>query len=366
MSDDHFAARLLAWFDNHGRKDLPWQDDPTPYRVWVSEVMLQQTQVSTVIPYYLRFMERFPDVAALAGAAVDEVLAHWSGLGYYSRARNLHRAAQLIRDEHNGRFPDSIDAVMALPGIGRSTAGAILSLALKQRHPILDGNVKRVLSRYHAVEGWPGVPAVDRELWRLAELLTPQQRTDDYTQAIMDLGATLCSRNRPMCEVCPQRQDCQAHAKGAPKNYPAPKPRKRLPVRAATLLVVFDEAGELLLERRPPAGIWGGLWSLPELKPELTPDAWGSEHHMTIRERRSYPAFRHTFSHFHLDITPLELRVSAQQHDRIMEPVELVWYKPPSIRQLGLPAPVKCLLERLNPINEEQLDDSYGELRKAR
>src|SRR5512143_1680958 len=231
MSDDHFAARLLAWFDNHGRKDLPWQHDPTPYRVWVSEVMLQQTQVVTVIPYYQRFMARFPDVAALADASVDDVLAHWSGLGYYSRARNLHRAAQVVRDDHAGRFPETIDEIMALPGIGRSTAGAILALALKQHHPILDGNVKRVLSRYHAVDGWPGAPAVERILWQLAEGHTPVQRVNDYTQAIMDLGATLWTRSRLQCKACPQQQGCQALALNTQTRFPAPKPRKALPVR---------------------------------------------------------------------------------------------------------------------------------------
>lgn len=352
---DTFATRLLAWFDQHGRKDLPWQHDPTPYRVWVSEVMLQQTQVTTVIPYYQRFMASFPDVAALAGASVDEVLAHWSGLGYYSRARNLHHAAQIVRDQHQGHFPETIDAVMALPGIGRSTAGAILALSRHQHLPILDGNVKRVLSRYHAVEGWPGAPAIEKELWQLAERHTPSQRTADYTQAIMDLGATLCTRSRPTCEVCPQQQACQAYAMGAQKSYPKAKPRKTLQVRHATLLVVIGEKGELLLERRPPAGIWGGLWSLPELLPDSTPEVWSNAHCLTIRERLNHPPFRHTFSHFHLDISPLELRVCEQAGNAIMEPTRLVWYKRPSIKQLGLPAPVRRLLEQLNPVKEEPI-----------
>lgn len=365
MSEATFAARLLAWFDQHGRKDLPWQHDPSPYRVWVSEVMLQQTQVATVIPYFLHFMERFPTVAALAEASVDEVLAHWSGLGYYSRARNLHRAAQLIHDEHHGQFPETIDAVMALPGIGRSTAGAILALSQQQHHAILDGNVKRVLSRYHAVEGWPGMPAVEKVLWQLAERHTPVQRTNDYTQAIMDLGATLCTRSQPACERCPQQRDCQAFATETQKLYPAAKPRKRLPVRKTTLLVIIDEAGEVLLERRPPSGIWGGLWSLPELA-DATPEAWGSQQGLVVHGRRYHPMFRHTFSHFHLDITPLELRVCAQPCNTIMEPAGRVWYKLPSITQLGLPAPIRRLLEQLKPINEEPLDDSHGELRQAR
>jgi A/G-specific adenine glycosylase len=353
MRDDQFAVRLLAWFDAHGRKDLPWQHDPTPYRVWVSEVMLQQTQVATVIPYYQRFMASFPGVAALAAADLDSVLAHWSGLGYYSRARNLHRAAQQIRDEHAGQFPDTLEAVMALPGVGRSTAGAILALSLQQRHPILDGNVKRVLSRYHAIDQWPGLPAVEKELWRLAEQHTPQLRVAHYTQAIMDLGATLCSRSRPRCHECPQQSECQANAQDAQSRYPVAKPRKSVPVRQATLLLVFDEAGDLLLERRPPSGIWGGLWSLPELSPESDPDTWGEEQRMKIDAAQEHAPFRHTFSHFHLDITPLELRVSHDAPNGVMEPAGLVWYKTKSIHQLGLPAPIRRLLEQLHPIEEE-------------
>ncbi|HEY0634879.1 MAG TPA: A/G-specific adenine glycosylase [Gammaproteobacteria bacterium] len=366
MSDASFAKRLLAWFAAHGRTDLPWQHDPTPYRVWVSEVMLQQTQVATVIPYYQRFMARFPEVAALAAATLDEVLAHWSGLGYYSRARNLHRAAQLVRDHHQGRFPEQLAAVMALPGIGRSTAAAILALSHQQPHPILDGNVKRVLSRHHAVAGWPGSPAVEKQLWQLAARHTPQQGVAAYTQAIMDLGATLCTRSRPRCPACPLQEDCHANALGAQAHFPQPKPRKTLPVRAATLLLVHDASGALLLERRPPAGIWGGLWSLPELPADSTPHAWCSVHHLVMRNSLSHPPLRHTFSHFHLDITPLELRVNDGQGNAIMEAAQRVWYKPPSIAQLGLPAPIRRLLEQLNLINEEPLDDPHGELRQAR
>ncbi|HEY0721887.1 MAG TPA: A/G-specific adenine glycosylase [Gammaproteobacteria bacterium] len=349
MSNEPFAARLLAWFDKHGRTDLPWQHDPTPYRVWVSEVMLQQTQVVTVIPYYLRFLARFPTLAALADAALDEVLAHWSGLGYYSRARHLHRAAQLIRDRHQGQFPAQLEEVMALPGIGRSTAGAILALALQQRHPILDGNVKRVLCRHHALEGWPGAPAVEKQLWQLAEALTPHQRVAAYTQAIMDLGATLCTRSRPRCEQCPLHEDCRARATGAASRFPQPKPRKALPIRTTTLLLVIDEAGELLLEQRPPTGIWGGLWSLPELSADATPEEWSDKQQLLLRAHHSHAPFRHTFSHFHLDITPLELRVCVASGDAVMEPAGRVWYKPSAIEQLGLPAPVRRMLEQLTP-----------------
>ena len=217
---------MIAWFAQHGRKDLPWQQDPTPYRVWVSEIMLQQTQVRTVIPYYQRFMQAFPDLRALAAAPLDQVLHHWSGLGYYARARNLHRAAQRIRDDHAGRFPEDIEVVMRLPGIGRSTAGAVLSLACGQRHAILDGNVKRVLARFHAVEGWPGKTAVLEQLWALAEAATPQRDVAAYNQAMMDLGATLCRRGTPECPSCPLQSDCRACKLGRQSEFPAPRPRR--------------------------------------------------------------------------------------------------------------------------------------------
>lgn len=241
----NFAARLLRWYDRHGRKDLPWQRARTPYTVWVSEVMLQQTQVATVIPYFERFMARFPDVRTLADAPLDAVLAHWSGLGYYSRARNLHRAAQQIRDRHGGVFPEDMDAIAALPGIGRSTAGAILAQALGQRHAILDGNVKRVLTRHRAIAGWPGQSAVERRLWEIAEAETPHARVADYTQAIMDLGAMVCTRARPRCGACPVADDCAARAAGTVSRYPAPKPRKTLPVRQTRMLLVTNGEGEV-------------------------------------------------------------------------------------------------------------------------
>ncbi|HEY5762079.1 MAG TPA: A/G-specific adenine glycosylase, partial [Rhodocyclaceae bacterium] len=221
-----FATRVLHWYDQHGRTDLPWQDTGDPYRVWVSEIMLQQTQVQTVIPYYRRFMHRFPDLASLAGARLDDVLQHWSGLGYYARARNLHYAAEIIRDRHDGRFPETIEAVCELPGIGRSTAGAILALTFDQRHAILDGNVKRVLARHAAVDGWPGKTAVARKLWELAEARTPPERVGAYTQAMMDLGATLCTRSRPACAMCPVQGDCRALARGEVERFPGRKSKK--------------------------------------------------------------------------------------------------------------------------------------------
>lgn len=360
---DGFAERLLAWYDRHGRKDLPWQRDPTPYRVWVSEVMLQQTQVATVIPYYERFMARFPALADLAAAPEDAVLALWSGLGYYSRARNLHRTAALIAAAHGGTFPATLEQVQALPGIGRSTAGAILALSRGQRHPILDGNVRRVLARYHAINGWPGEAAVERRLWQQAEQHTPTARVAAYTQAIMDLGATLCSRSRPRCGDCPQAAQCQAHAAGEPARYPAPRPRKTLPERQATFLLVSNDAGEVLLERRPPGGIWGGLWSLPEAEGESAAQ-WCRRHGLRLRAETPWPVLRHSFSHFHLAIAPLHVRVK-EAAGAVMEAGGAVWYKTELCDQLGLPAPIKRLLARLARDNEETNNDPHGELREA-
>ncbi len=344
---DVFADRLLAWFDRHGRKDLPWQRDPTPYRVWVSEVMLQQTQVATVIPYFQRFMEGFPDLAALAAAPLEQVLAHWAGLGYYSRARNLHRAAQRVVAQHGGEFPAALEEATALPGIGRSTAGAILALARGERHPILDGNVKRVLTRYHAVAGWPGQPAVERELWQLAEEFTPQRRIAAYTQAIMDLGATLCTRSRPRCGDCPQAAQCRAHTAGEATRYPTPRPRKAIPLRRTTMLLLLNPAGELLLQQRPPSGIWGGLWSLPECADSESAAEWCAARGLEVEQSEQWIPLRHTFSHFQLDITPLCLRVRSVPEGAIMEPDGAVWYKTHLCHQLGLPAPIKRLVGQL-------------------
>ena len=337
--------RLLRWYDRHGRHDLPWQQPATPYRVWVSEVMLQQTRVSVVIPYFQRFMATFPDVATLAAAPVDEVLAHWSGLGYYARARNLHRAAALIMERHGGRLPQRQEDWEALPGIGRSTAGAILSLGLGQRHAILDGNVKRVLARVHAVRGWPGRTAVLRDLWLLSESHTPATRCADYNQAMMDLGATLCTRSRPACVRCPLRDDCRAFAAGAPEVYPAARPGRSLPVHSTRMLLLESDHG-LLLRQRPPTGIWGGLWSLPECPVDVDPAGWCSrELGLELREPRSWEPFRHTFSHFHLDIEPLHALV-AVRHGAIMESADTLWYKTGTPMKRGLAAPVSRLLER--------------------
>jgi A/G-specific adenine glycosylase len=338
------AARLLAWFDVHGRHDLPWQRQRTPYSVWVSEIMLQQTQVGTAIPFYRRFMERFPTVAALAAAPVDDVLAHWAGLGYYARARNLWRAARLVVDEHGGRVPETFDGLHALPGIGRSTAGAILAQATGSRHAILDGNVKRVLARYHAVRGWPGEPRVAEGLWRHAEAHTPHERVADYTQAIMDLGATLCTRSRPACTVCPLAGDCAAARAGTQSLYPAPRPRRARAQRSVAVLVVRDPDGRVLLERRPARGIWGGLFSFPELGAEDSPQAWCSRTLGTaIARERALPTIEHAFTHFDLDLTPRLLELSAPPAV-VRDTADWHWCRPSVALEVGVPAPVAALL----------------------
>lgn len=342
-----FSTRVLDWFALHGRQDLPWQIDPTPYRVWVSEIMLQQTQVATVIPYFARFIGRFPDLLALADAPQDAVLHLWSGLGYYARARNLHRSAQLIRDQHEGCFPTRFELVAALPGIGRSTAGAILALALGQRHAILDGNVKRVLARHFAIAGWPGASGVSGQLWELAERLTPHEQAGAYSQAMMDLGATVCGRSRPDCTHCPLRATCQAHRQGEPTAYPGKRPRRALPVRRVRMLILRDGQGQVLLRRRPAQGVWGGLWCLPELDPAADPMAWCQHELGAAGEfRNDLPQRRHTFSHFHLDIVASQILLPAPGW-RIMDGDQWVWYNPATPDARGLAAPVARLLQEI-------------------
>jgi A/G-specific adenine glycosylase len=339
---------VLDWFDHSGRKDLPWQTDTSPYRVWISEIMLQQTQVQTVIPYFQRFTRTFPDVVTLARAQQDEVLHLWTGLGYYARARNLHRAAQIVADDFGGVFPNDIDRLCKLPGIGRSTAGAIVSIAFRQRAAILDGNVKRVLARHAAVEGWPGQTAVHRQLWQIAEHYTPDQRCADYSQAMMDLGATLCTRSSPDCGGCPVAADCRARTTQRQAEYPGSKPKKELPVRQATFLIARAPGGEAWLEKRPATGIWGGLFCFPELPaPEACRDwcldRWGMDPHSI----EPWQPFRHTFSHYHLDIQPV-LATLPRLPEAIMEAPDRLWYnrrQPPAI---GLAAPVARLLDRLD------------------
>ena len=347
MKKNHtFSQKLLHWYAQHGRHDLPWQQNRSLYRVWVSEIMLQQTQVVTVIPYFERFMARFPNIHSLADASQDEVLHLWTGLGYYARARNLHKAAQVIRDDYKNHFPEDYESVLALPGIGPSTAGAILAQALGQRHVILDGNVKRVLTRLYAIEGWPGKKDVENKLWKLAESLTPEQQLTDYTQAIMDLGATACAR-KSNCPACPVIDLCAAHQQNDVSLYPTPKKRKTLPVKATQMLILQNENGDVLLQQRPSSGIWGGLWSLPEY-PESTHsiEQWCEQQlGLIIDNIEAQPVFRHTFSHFHLDITPVISRVKGPAN-HVMEATNRVWYNTQRPESLGLPAPVVKILMR--------------------
>ncbi|MBY5992609.1 A/G-specific adenine glycosylase [Ferrimonas balearica] len=338
-----FAERMLNWYQQHGRKDLPWQQDRTPYRVWLSEIMLQQTQVATVIPYYLKFTERFPTLLDLANAEDDEVMHLWTGLGYYARARNLLKAARVVRDEHGGRFPTEIDQVMALPGIGRSTAGAILSLSLDQPHPILDGNVKRVLARHGAIEGWPGSKAVETQLWVLTRALTPDKGVQPYNQAMMDLGASHCSRTKPNCPACPVNADCRAFALGRQSDFPGKKPKKEKPVKACFLLLL-RHGGEIYLEKRPGAGIWGGLWCPPqyngkdELDGALMPLKAAQAPQMLL-------PFRHTFSHYHLEIQPVLVELAQRPGQVAEHPGQ--WFAPGADNRIGLAAPTERLLAEL-------------------
>jgi A/G-specific adenine glycosylase len=340
------APALLDWHAQAGRHDLPWQKDRTPYRVWVSEVMLQQTQVAAVIPYFERFMARFPDVMALADAPIDAVLHLWSGLGYYARARNLQRAAQRIRDAHGGVFPGSFEAVAALPGVGRSTAGAILALSLDQSHPIMDGNVRRVLSRLFAVRGHTGERAFESELWRLATLLTPGPRVAQYTQAIMDLGATLCTRRQPRCGDCPFVGRCAAHAQGAQHDFPAPKKPLRRRAREVWMLLARRADGSVRLVQRPAQGVWGGLWSPPEYATRADAAAAvtlsaGGERGIAVREAAP---LQHAFTHFDLTIHPLWADAATMAE----EPGAL-WYNAARPAQVGLPAPIAQLLQEPPP-----------------
>ncbi len=339
------APPLLAWFDVHGRHDLPWQHPRTPYRVWLSEIMLQQTQVGTVIGYFQRFTDALPSLADLARADEDSVLALWSGLGYYRRARFLHRAARLCMEHHGGELPRDFDDLAALPGIGRSTAGAILAQAHGLRFPILDGNVKRVLTRHAGIKGHPAQSAVEKQLWSLSEHYTPHQRLADYTQAIMDLGATVCVRRAPRCEVCPLAKACVAHRDGLAAELPTPRPAKKIPTRRTHMLVLRDTAGRILLQRRGTEGVWSGLWSLPEAADDAAASQLASRH-ADCAGPRALGAFTHVFSHFRLDIQPLLFNARATTR-RIADSDDLRWCDPAQLDALGLPAPVRKLLDKI-------------------
>lgn len=334
-----FTERLIAWQKLAGRHDLPWQNTRDPYRIWLSEIMLQQTQVSTVIPYYLRFLARFPNVGALAEAPIEAVIEHWAGLGYYARARNLHRCAQQITAVYSGIFPNSADELAELPGIGRSTAAAIAAFAFGKRTAILDGNVKRVLCRQFGVTGFPGSASVERQLWELAERLLPERDIEVYTQGIMDLGATLCVRGRPRCTDCPVAADCVARRDGLQGELPAARPRAALPERQAGF-VLFTDGQRVLLERRPPSGIWGGLLVPPEGEPAVLAARFG----LTVFDQTALPPLKHTFTHFRLTLVPILCRV--EMCSCVTEP-SVAWLEIEHAASAGVPTPIGKLLRQV-------------------
>ena len=347
-----FHQKILNWFDKHGRHDLPWQINPSPYRVWISEIMLQQTQVTTVIPYFQRFVQRFPDIAALALAPLDAVLDLWTGLGYYSRARNCHKTAILIHSQYQGNVPADLELLLALPGIGRSTAGAILALSFQKQYSILDGNVKRVLCRYFAVEGWPGIPAVTQRLWAFSDLLTPKKRVHHYTQAMMDLGATLCKRSKPNCPSCPLKHSCKAYQDNTVTAYPTTKPKKDKPLKKLIFIMLTNQKGQVLLQQRPSTGIWGGLWSFPEceLQAPTALRGWVKEtFNYSVTHLTPLEPFRHCFTHLHLDIYPIQIGIKTVK--RVIT-VNHYWHSIKMPLNRGVSAPIKRLLEIL----ENRLD----------
>ena len=336
-----FSAQLLEWWDQHGRKDLPWQHPRTAYRVWISEIMLQQTQVKTVIPYFNRFIDRFPDIQSLAAASTDDVLAHWSGLGYYARARNLLKTAKICMETHDADLPKTPEALVKLPGIGESTANAIYSQAYDKPAVILDGNVKRVLTRYFAIEGWPGKTIIHKQLWNIAGQLLPAKRGADYTQAIMDLGATLCTRTRPVCDQCPVKQSCKALTDGSVDQFPARRPALKISKKSFQMLILIDRNRHVLLERRPPVGIWGGLWSLPADDDGLSiQQRLGLENHPL----KSLTTLQHQLTHIQMTIQPL-IGHTEPDSGRVECTPDQRWFSQQEWPALGLPKPVRHLLE---------------------
>ena len=357
----HFSKHVLNWFDKNGRKHLPWQHNISPYRVWVSEIMLQQTQVATVIPYFEKFMQSFPTLKSLACATEDEVLHHWSGLGYYSRARNLHKSANRVMNDFSGEFPDNLENIMSLPGIGQSTAGAILSIAYQQPAAILDGNVKRVLARVFAVSGWPGKSDVLKRLWAIAEAHTPTQQVNNYSQAMMDLGATVCTRSKPNCAQCPLQTNCQAFTNNTISNFPGKKPKKVLPIKKTCMLVICHNE-KVLLQQRPTTGIWPGLWSFIEIDAPLAKQSLECYAPLisTLISTKLAAAdslelqaqFRHTFSHYHLDIQALVLNYQHLPIENL--PTSLRWYDPQNPSAIGIAAPVSKILKKLFKQSSQQ------------
>lgn len=361
LSSKKFSTQLLKWYDQQGRKDLPWRAQISPYRTWLSEIMLQQTQVTTVIAYFNRFIERFPKLQDLANASEDEVLHLWSGLGYYSRARNLHQTAKTIMTSYGGHFPAHVADLIKLPGIGRSTAGAISAIAFGQSASILDGNVKRVLTRIHAIDGWAGDKSVANKLWLLAEEHTSNERPGDYAQAIMDLGATLCTRSKPNCIVCPVKNHCQAHKLGKETHYPTRKPTKVLPTKTLAVLIIINSDNKILLEKRPAAGIWAGLWSLPECQPDADVQEWCQNNYgCKVQKLATLAPVKHSFSHFHLLISPIKLQIIGWQ-TKIMYSKPITWYDLAGNNQLGLATPIARLLDNIG----ENLHDTNDILSKV-
>ncbi|WP_244670037.1 A/G-specific adenine glycosylase [Coxiella endosymbiont of Amblyomma nuttalli] len=347
MDSKQFALAILDWFERCGRHDLPWQSNATPYRVWVSEIMLQQTRVSTVIPYFQHFIKSFPTIEALALTKIDNVLAHWSGLGYYARARNLHLTAQIIYKDHRGHFPKTVAALSALPGIGRSTAGAILSLGMNKYAIILDGNIKRVLARFCAIDIPTNQYTGINLLWNFAEKYTPKNRCWDYNQAMMDIGAIICTRTKPKCILCPLKTGCVAYQQSRQVEFPIKKQKSNRYKKIIYMLLLQNPEGNILLQKRPQIGIWGGLWSFPECSIEENIEAWcrmnlGIE--ATVQEQWS--SFFHQFTHFQLEIKPVLLQVKRKQ-THLIEYEPQIWYKKNSVLPGGIAAPVSRLLNQL-------------------
>lgn len=348
MQKHPFSSRLIAWQKTHGRHNLPWQNTQDPYAIWVSEIMLQQTQVNAVIGYYAKFMARFPDIASLANATQEEVLQHWSGLGYYSRARNLHNAAQTILDEHNGKFPQDFETIQTLSGIGRSTAAAIAAFAFQQNQTILDGNVKRVLARHFLIEGWTSKPEIEKQLWTLAESLVPKQDMIAYTQGLMDLGATICTRRKPKCEMCPLKVSCKAFSENKTKELPTPKPKKTIPQKQTTMLLILD-GDEIMLEKRPQKGIWAGLWSLPEISMmEIASEVALKRFGLEVDAEEPLETIQHAFTHFKLEILPQPLIITKRPQQNNVP--NTIWL---TIREAiggALPTPVRNILLNLKTL----------------
>lgn len=352
VKKNEFSHRIINWHHQFGRKTLPWQINKSLYKTWISEIMLQQTQVATVIPYFNKFMSSYPTIDSLANASLDEILHHWTGLGYYARARNLYKTAQFIRDNYNSEFPTDFDQVIALFGIGRSTAGAILSLTLNKHYAILDGNVKRVLTRHQVIEGWTGEASVENKLWALAKVYTPKKNTHIFNQAMMDLGATVCTRSQPKCNQCPINADCLAFKAGTMRDHPTPKSRKKIPVKTAFMLIICENKQTVQLKQRPPTGIWGGLWCFDEFASEALYSEYLEKFDLSCHEKIELPSFRHTFSHFHFDITPVLINVKVIKTRQMKQETGTIYYELNYPSKIGLATATKKILTAVKERNK--------------